>query len=79
MFACPLQNVVQPSTLAMGVAALLCPFYNWLLVIHLKMGLAGAAHASSAVQATSLLLLSSYVIWRDWRRKDNPKCTWHGW
>ncbi|EIE25012.1 MATE efflux family protein [Coccomyxa subellipsoidea C-169] len=76
----PFSNgVVTPATIVTACSAALSPLYNWLLVDYFQVGLAGAALANDAVQATVLVGLVSYVVWRDRRLKGTPLQTWPGW
>jgi hypothetical protein len=58
---------VRPTTVVTACAAVLAPFYNWLFIVWLGKGLDGAAMALVALQLTSLLLLGSYVVYRNAR------------
>ncbi|CAL8462043.1 g1574 [Coccomyxa elongata] len=73
------QGVVTPATIVTACSAALSPLYNWLLVDYFEVGLAGAALANDAVQATVLVGLTGYVIWRDHRLQGTPLQTWPGW
>ena len=59
------QGVVRPATRVTLVAAAAAPLYNWLLVDRLRLGLDGAALASTALQLTSAVLLGAYLAARN--------------
>ncbi|CAK0783734.1 hypothetical protein CVIRNUC_006933 [Coccomyxa viridis] len=73
------QGIVTPATIVTACSAALAPLYNWLLVDVYDVGLAGAALANDAVQATVLVGLAVYVLARDHCIKGTPQQTWPGW
>lgn len=58
---------------------LVSPLYNYFLMFHYRLGLAGAAYAYNLSQATSLVLLLGYAVRRDHQLRGRPERTWDGW
>ncbi|KAG2425324.1 hypothetical protein HXX76_013739 [Chlamydomonas incerta] len=80
------QGVVLPVSIITFVATLLAPLYNLLFITWLNMGLAGAAWAYVADEATAVLLLAAAMAGHTLRtgRPGAPeavrrRATWTGW
>ena len=54
---------MTPATIITACSAALAPLYNWLLVDLFKVGLAGAALANDAVQASTAFALLPGPSW----------------
>jgi len=55
------QQVVEPGMTCTAITSVLCPFYNWLLIYRLNLGLQGAAYAYVLSNATFTFLLAGYT------------------
>ncbi|KXZ54974.1 hypothetical protein GPECTOR_3g140 [Gonium pectorale] len=73
------QGVVLPVTLMTFAVTMLSPFYNYLLITRLRLGLPGAAWAYVACEATSVALLAAAMAGHTrWVQRPGRK-TWTGW
>lgn len=74
------QNVVAPTTVASLLAVLVAPLFNWLFVFKAHWGLFGAAVAGNLAQATPLVVMLVWTVWRErsLALANSPVRTWHG-
>eukprot|EP00890_Picochlorum_soloecismus_P004894 jgi/Picsp_1/5405/NSC_02765-R1_mate efflux family protein len=75
------QGILRPVTMTSLICLLICPFYNWLFISRMELGLDGAAltHVSLSASMTIMLFIMTCVI--EWckRSMDGAAVTWHGW
>jgi MATE family multidrug resistance protein len=74
------QGSVAPAAAAAAAAAVAAPFFCWLLVYRLRLGLDGAALAGVAAQATQLAVLLAAAARREAAaRAAGAPPSWRGW